>query len=179
MERLKSAQRSENGGDALVGIGAFSNAGGVGTSGVPTRGPVVPGSMDDFQNRGQLLIKKLCQRVEWLLDLQRRASGAAAAGTGGAAGVKPFDAEFAIKVIAADREWANEATLFMKEAETKVTDMLTKNQQKFQAFRELQRKGVQWPHSADLRREIEAAGDYPATPPSLSLSLVSGSIYHL
>jgi Inhibitor of Apoptosis domain len=123
VERLKSAQRGEE----------------------PTRGPVVPGSMDDFQFRGQTIIKRLCQRIEWLLDLQRKSN-------------KPFDAEFAVKVVAADREWANDANVFMKEAESKVTDMLTKNQQKFQAFRELQRKGVQWPHSPELRREIEAAG---------------------
>ncbi len=103
IERLKSAQRGEE-------MQAM------------TRGPVVPGSMDDFQLRGQFIIKRLCQRVEWLLDLERKAN-------------KAFDAEFAVKVIAADREWANDANVFMKEAEAKVTDMLTKNQQKFQSFR--------------------------------------------
>jgi len=46
----------------------------------------------------------------------------------------------------------------MREAEAKVTQMLTDNQAKFHAFRELQRLGVQWPHSAPARKEIEGAG---------------------
>lgn len=101
VERLKTAQRGEE----------------------LTRGQIVPGSMDDYQMRGQNIIKRLCSRVEWLLDMQRKSN-------------KAFDAELAVKVIAADRDWASDANTFMKEAESKVTDMLTKNQQKFQAFRE-------------------------------------------
>jgi len=123
VERLKSAQRGEE----------------------MSRGPIVPGSIDDYQFRGQMIIKRLCQRIQWLLDLQIKSN-------------KSFDAELAVKVIAADRVWASDANVFMKEAESKVTDMLTRNQQKFQAFRELQRKGVQWMHSPELRRDIEAAG---------------------
>lgn len=46
----------------------------------------------------------------------------------------------------------------MKEAEVKVTAMLTENQPKFHQFREHQRKGVQWPHSSAVRKEIESTG---------------------
>jgi hypothetical protein len=128
IERTKSAQKGDE-----VAAPAFN------------RTLIAEGSMDDLQLKGQKLIRRICQRMDWLLDLQRKAN-------------KSFDPEFYVKVIAADRAWAEDASSFMKEAETKVTDMLSKNPQKFHAFRELQRKGVQWPHSAALRREIERAG---------------------
>lgn len=51
-----------------------------------------------------------------------------------------------------------EADSFMKDAEHKVVEMLHANQERFQQFREMQRRGVAWPHSAQLRCEIEAAG---------------------
>ena len=51
-----------------------------------------------------------------------------------------------------------ESATFCRESENKVTDLLKKNPQRFAAFRDLQRRGVQWPHSPALRREIEAAG---------------------
>lgn len=110
-----------------------------------TRKPLTKGSMDDFQLRGQVLIKRLCQRIEWLLEMQRLAE-------------QPFDAVLCVRLIGADQEWAAAASVFMKEAEAKVTDMLASNQIPFQGFRQLQRKGVQWPHSPELRHEIERAG---------------------
>ncbi len=113
--------------------------------GLGARGPAVPGSMDDFQSRGQSIIKRLCQRIDWLLELQRKAGA-------------PFDPDFAVRVIAADRDWAHDANVFMREAEGQVTALLVQNQPKFRAFRELQRRGVQWPHSAELRAQIENAG---------------------
>ena len=61
-------------------------------------------------------------------------------------------------VVLQDRAWATDANAFMKDAESKVTAMLTDNQARFQAFRELQRKGVQWPHSPAVRNEVENAG---------------------
>lgn len=102
-------------------------------------------SMDVLQERGQRLMRKLCHRMDWILELQRNSN-------------RPFDAELSIKVVAADREWATEADLFMKEAEHKIVEMLHPNQERFQQFREMQRRGVGWPHSAQLRSEIEAAG---------------------
>lgn len=124
IERIKSA---ENGSDALINC-------------MNNQGPI-----DEIQKTALSVLRKLYRRVDWVLELQTKAS-------------KSFDAEFYLKVIAADRAWADEASLFMKEAETKVTEMLTKNPQKFYAFRELQRKGVAWPHSASLRLAIESAG---------------------
>ncbi len=71
---------------------------------------------------------------------------------------KSFDANLAVRVIAADRDWAHEANVFMREAEAKVTELLVHNQKSFDEFRKLQRKGVQWPHSPQLRTQIESAG---------------------
>lgn len=50
----------------------------------------VVGTMDEYQVRGQALIKRLAQRVEWVLMLLRR-------------GKERFDAGFVLKVIAAVR----------------------------------------------------------------------------
>jgi len=101
--------------------------------------------MDDFQDRGLRLVKRMCHRVDWILELQRKSN-------------RSFDADLNLKVLAADKEWCADADSFMKEAEQKVTEMLSLNQKKFQQFREMQRRGVGWPHSAQLRGEVEAAG---------------------
>lgn len=106
---------------------------------------VVNASVNELILDGQKLLRRLAQRIDWVLELQRTAN-------------KAFDPEFCLKVIAADRTWTETANAFMKKAETDVTYMLTHNPQKFHAFRELQRKGVQWPHSPQLRKEIESAG---------------------
>lgn len=107
--------------------------------------PAVVRSMDDLQERGQRLSRKLCQRVDWLLGLQRNSN-------------RQFDGEIALKVLVADREWATEADAFLKELEHKVVEMLQANQARFQQFREVSRRAVAWPHSPQLRVEIEAAG---------------------
>jgi hypothetical protein len=131
--------------------------------------PIMDGTIEDLTEKGRRLMRRLCQRVNWLIYVYTQAG-------------KPFDAEFAMQVLAADHRWADDANAFMKDAEVKVTEMLTKHPQKFHgmcapperpypppghvpertmprlAFRELQRKGVQWPHSTVLRQEIERAG---------------------
>jgi hypothetical protein len=95
--------------------------------------------------RGQSIIKQLIQRIDWFLELSRKSG-------------KPFDPNLAVRVIAADRKWAHAANVFMREAEAKVTELLVQNQKSFDEFRKLQRKGVQWPHSPELRMCIEKAG---------------------
>lgn len=107
--------------------------------------PATVRSMDDLQESGRRLLQKLCQRVDWLLELQRNSH-------------RKFDGELALKVVVADRVWATETDAFIKEAEHKVVEMLQGNQQRFQQFREVSRRAVAWPHSPQLRVEIEAAG---------------------
>lgn len=85
------------------------------------------------------------------------------------------DHEVAIRAmvfyLAADRKWVSDAQNFMKDAgsfppslwallhiraiELRVTQMLTRNATRFAQFRELQKKGVAWPHS---RKDVEKAG---------------------
>jgi hypothetical protein len=38
-----------------------------------------------------------------------------------------------------------------------VTDLLKRNAARFGAFRDLQKRGVQWPHASRLRKDIESA----------------------
>ena len=59
-------------------------------------GAPAPGSLDAYQVSGQALIKRLAQRLEWVLMLLRRAN-------------QRFEAGFLFKVIAADRVWINAA----------------------------------------------------------------------
>lgn len=101
-------------------------------------------AIDELMAKGSALVKRLFMRVNWVLHLQTQEQ-------------KRTDPEVYMRVISADGGWAADANAFMKEAEVKVTAMV-ENQQKFHDFRELQRKGVEWPHSKDLRIDIEAAG---------------------
>lgn len=102
------------------------------------------GVMDEFQLRGQALLKRVCHRIWWVSEMVRQSGNA-------------FDPTIAVKIFAADHQWSANATAFMKEAESQITELLARNSEGFQRFRVLQRQGVQWPHSQKLRQEIEAA----------------------
>lgn len=52
----------------------------------------------------------------------------------------------------------DESGAFTRESELTVTDLLKHNAQRFAAFRDLQKRGVQWPHSPRTRKDIESAG---------------------
>jgi len=110
-----------------------------------TRGPAPAGSVRGLQQRGRELSRRMMKRVEWLAEKYAKAG-------------KPFDPAFCVKVLTADSKWLEDATKFMKESEKKVEDMIKRNPQRFTAFRDLQQKGVQWPHSPFLRKEVESAG---------------------
>ncbi len=86
------------------------------------RDPIISGSIEHFQQRGQDITTQLCRRVEWFLELQHKSK-------------KQFDAEFALKIITTDRVWVNDANVFMKELEAKVKDVLEKNANTFEVFR--------------------------------------------
>jgi serine/threonine protein kinase len=101
--------------------------------------------IDDLQRTGHRLINRMMQRIE-LVEKKFREEG------------KAFDPDYCLQLLSTDNKWMEESSTFMRESEQKVTDLLKKNPQRFAAFRDLQRRGVQWPHSPALRREIEAAG---------------------
>ncbi len=106
---------------------------------------VTDGVIDELQSKGQTILRKLCQRIDWALKLPRPAGTL-------------FDPMLYIKIIAADKAWMDETSAFMQETERKVAEMLTRNPHRFHAYRELQRKGVPWPHSRRLKDEIKKAG---------------------
>lgn len=105
------------------------------------------GVVSDLQREAQILILRLCQRVDWLLDLEQKAN-------------KPFDPEFHLQVIAADKEWRATADELMDKLDKKVCEMLIKYSQIWQGFRKVLStyKDKIWPHSEALRKEIERAG---------------------
>lgn len=101
-------------------------------------------AIDHLQVTGRILLTQLMHRVDWVLDLLARNKLA-------------FDPDFCLHVVAADIKWMDDSMAFMKEAEIKVTELLRRNPQRFAAFRDLQKRGVQWPHSPQLRKDIETA----------------------
>jgi len=103
------------------------------------------GTMSELQDRGQGLLLHVCRRMEWKLMLMANEH-------------KAFDADLCVKLIAADKQWTTDVTCFLKTLEAKVAELLNVNAAQFQLFRESQRNGVQWPHSAAVRRCVEAAG---------------------
>lgn len=103
------------------------------------------GPVGELMGKGATLLRRVLMRISWVLRLQ-------------ALEHKSADPEVYLRVISADRLWTRDATAFMKEAETKVMDVLRANPERFQAFRDLQKKGVAWPHAAIVRRDIENAG---------------------
>jgi hypothetical protein len=108
------------------------------------------GEITTLQHTGQCLLKDLWQRIHWLLKVEQRSQIPA--------GTKYDRVDIAIRVLQHDIKWLESAAKFMKDAELSVTTMIANNPGKFAQFRELQSKGVSWPHSPQLRRDIEAAG---------------------
>jgi hypothetical protein len=144
VERLKSAAAAAK---RSGGSGGSNGSNGSNGSLLDLIGrPAIPASMDDIQARGQSIIKRLVQRIDWLLKLAQKAG-------------QPFDPDLAVRVIAADVDWSYDANVFLRDAEGQVTTLLVQNQPRFHAFRDLQQKeGVRWPHSPELRCQIENAG---------------------
>lgn len=103
--------------------------------------------LDVFVTRAMDLLKKVLQRVDWVLGLMRTAGSN-----------DGFDASLMMRVIAADRDWLHHANIFSQEAEKVITDMICHNQSAYDAFRKLQRNGVAWPHAPEFRTAVEAAG---------------------
>jgi hypothetical protein len=101
--------------------------------------------VDALQELGHALTKRLIQRIDWLRQIYAREK----------VSINP---EFFIELLGTDTQWMEDAINFMQQCEEKVAELLAKNPQRFNQFRELQKKGVQWPHSPELRKEIERAG---------------------
>lgn len=106
-------------------------------------------NIQPLQEQGKLLLTQLCVRVRWLLALRNAAA-------------QKTEQEVALRAtvfyLCSDRKWVSDAQIFMRDAELRVTQMLTRNATRFAQFRELQKKGVAWPHSIEARHAIERAG---------------------
>lgn len=62
------------------------------------------------------------------------------------------------RALQRDKEWMEGMDLFLKRAEKSVQAIINASPQTFAKFRELQSRGVTWPHAPNLRRCIERAG---------------------
>lgn len=94
---------------------------------------------------GCRLMVRLIKRVEWLLELQTKAG-------------EPFDPNLCLHVVAADKKWMDEALAYVEKKEIVLTDLLRGNLDRFKDFVASQgKKGVQWPHSPQVKKEMEVA----------------------
>lgn len=89
-----------------------------------------------LQEQGKILLTQLCTRVAWLLRLR-----AAAPPTEKELVERELAAKAIVFYLASDKIWLADAAQFMKEAELRVTQLLTRNANRFAQFRELQKKG--------------------------------------
>lgn len=94
-------------------------------------------SVENLILKGKVLLKRLCQRAQWVLEMNNSHSF-------------PLSSDFLMKILAADRQWVDDANSFL--------NLLTHHPQKFQDFEELIKKGATWPHSILLLRIIRKAG---------------------
>jgi serine/threonine protein kinase len=132
--------------DFIIDPKAYSE----GLSGITSLEPVPrvappTGPIDTMLGTSERLVRRLLLRLEWLLDLQTRVR-------------EEFDPDLFLHVVALDLKWMDESTSFIRDAELKVTDLLKKNSVRFGLFRDLQKRGVHWPHTTRLRKDIESAG---------------------
>ncbi len=102
-------------------------------------------AIDLLHETGHTTVKKYEQRIAWLISICEREN------------IK-IDAHLLIEVMATDVTWVGEAAAFMKECEERVAELLAKHPKRFEEFRELQKKGVQWPHSPEVREKVENEG---------------------
>jgi hypothetical protein len=63
-----------------------------------------------------------------------------------------------LALLQCDRKWMSDGATFLKNAEQQVSGLVNMDPSLFAKFRDLQSRGVQWPHSPQLRRHIERAG---------------------
>ncbi|OAI48025.1 hypothetical protein AYO45_05365 [Gammaproteobacteria bacterium SCGC AG-212-F23] len=110
--------------------------------GSPREGvPIEKDSIEEVNARALALLKRLYQRVNWMLELQGKLGS-------------EIDAEFYIKVIAADKKWVKEVDQLYIDAEHIVTNKIANNK----LFDEFRKLSVSWPYAPALEKEIKKAG---------------------
>ncbi len=101
--------------------------------------------LKNIENFGYSLMNHYYQLLETALDHQAESFGT----------INPL---YSLDFLSNQKSWIEAIDRFMKMGESAVTELLTKNQQKFQSFRELQRKEVSWPHSYTAFLQMEESG---------------------
>lgn len=108
-----------------------------------------PGSFNHIRKQGQELLKRLCQRLDWMMDDLR------------SNGNRSVDVDWCLKVIAEDKKWIIDSLQWMLQSEETAKSLLSKNNAKFQAYREMHRTKSkappEWLHSEAFMRMIKEA----------------------
>lgn len=109
--------------------------------------PQTPPNLHDqivsIKLRGEVILKRFMQRLEWLHNIFAREN-------------REVDSKIIFKLLETGCEdLLKDMITYFNDAEKNVTEILEKNPQKFNAYRDLQKKGVQWFHSAAARLFVE------------------------
>ncbi|AYV86346.1 MAG: hypothetical protein Solumvirus5_13 [Solumvirus sp.] len=102
---------------------------------------ITRGSMDALQVKAQTLLSSIIKRIQWFSGLQNKQHPTFKDRLKDNT-VMISSVVLYIRLIAADHDWKSDVDAFMKESESKIIDMLTTHTATFQAFRDLQRKGL-------------------------------------
>jgi len=142
---------------------------------------IAPDSVEALLERGLHLLRRACARVDYCLKQQRASATVAVMPLDMTRTISPMRCAMAtdvsaspllhhtaggssiaidecVKVLSADTVWRSDVTYFRKQAELRVSRLVSEHAPVFTEFRALQIHGVQWPHSTSLRHAIERAG---------------------
>jgi hypothetical protein len=119
----------------------------VNTSKTPVQMILYPTFMDGIQTEGQLLMKRLVQRIDWALQLFVSAN-------------KPFDSSVMVNVLETDVEWIRHCQEWMRTTRLNYDTFINHNRCAYQEFSALNRNGMYdvWPHCKELLTRIESSG---------------------
>lgn len=103
--------------------------------------------IDRLSDSAENILRDAMTRAKWVLEIERNHT--------------PRDSKILNRILGVlfrDSTWMTESATFLKNAEQQVSALINMNPALFAKFREMQSRGVQWPHSPHLRRVIERAG---------------------
>lgn len=99
-------------------------------------------AIDGLQVTGQGLLNHLLVRVEWVRRMMLASN-------------LPFNPANCLKILAVERNWMTAAKAYENECEKEVANFITAHNDLYTEYRQMQKKGVEWPHAKITRSQIE------------------------
>jgi len=114
---------------------------------LPPRGPLnLIEKVNLLTEMANTLVIQYIYKVDFLFTIFRREN-------------KQFHPSFILEALATDKTWMKKIEMFLKNCEIWEEELVAANQERYNFFRALNAKrGVPWPHSPILRKEIEKNG---------------------